>query len=46
VARQIAEDRKAELAGPAATSNPACAAALGATEVVSVLARWFAQGTL
>jgi Fe-S oxidoreductase len=45
VARRIADDRRAELGGPAATSSPACAAALGATEVVSVLARWLAQGT-
>jgi Fe-S oxidoreductase len=45
VARKIAEERRAELGGPAATSSPACAAALGATEVVSVLARWLAQGT-
>jgi Fe-S oxidoreductase len=43
VARQIADDRKAELGSPAVTSSPACAAALGAAEVVSVLARWFAQ---
>ncbi len=28
----------------AVTSSPACAAALGAAEVVSVLARWLAQG--
>jgi fumarate reductase (CoM/CoB) subunit B len=46
VARRIADERRAELAGPAATSSPACAAALGATEVVSVLARWLAQGTI
>jgi Fe-S oxidoreductase len=45
IARRIAEDRRAELAGPAVTASPACAAALGATEVVSVLARWLAQGT-
>jgi len=45
VARRIAEERKAELGGPAATSSPACAAALGATAIVSVLARWLAQGT-
>ncbi|MGZ6143962.1 MAG: heterodisulfide reductase-related iron-sulfur binding cluster, partial [Myxococcales bacterium] len=40
VAAKLAEERKAELAGPCATSSPACAAALGATEVVSILARW------
>lgn len=45
VARRIADDRRAELGGDAATSSPACAAALGATEVVSVLARWLGQGT-
>jgi Fe-S oxidoreductase len=44
VARRIADDRRAELGSDAATSSPACAAALGATEVVSVLARWLAQG--
>jgi Fe-S oxidoreductase len=45
VAQRIAEDRRAELGGPAVTCSPGCAAALGATEVVSVLARWLAQGT-
>src|SRR5205814_8255731 len=45
IARKVADDRRAELGGPAVTSSPACAAALGATEVVSVLARWLAQGT-
>jgi len=45
LAQRIAEDRRAELGGPAVTSSPACASALGATEVVSVLARWLAQGT-
>jgi Fe-S oxidoreductase len=45
VARRIAEVRSVELGADAATSSPACAAALGATEVVSVLARWLAQGT-
>ena len=45
IAQRIAEDRRAELGGPAVTSSPACAAALGASEVVSVLARWLAQGT-
>jgi Fe-S oxidoreductase len=45
VAQRIADDRRAELGSPAVTSSPACAAALGATEVVSVLARWLAQGT-
>jgi fumarate reductase (CoM/CoB) subunit B len=45
VARRIAEERRAELGAGAVTSSPACAAALGATEVVSVLARWLAQGT-
>ena len=44
VARRIAEDRRAELGGPSATSSPACAAAMGATAIVSVLARWLAQG--
>jgi Fe-S oxidoreductase len=43
VARRIAEDRREELGGDAVTCNPACAAALGATEIVSVLARWLAQ---
>ena len=40
VAAKLAEERKAELGGPAVTSSPACAAALGATEIVSILARW------
>ena len=40
VAARLAEERRAELGGPAATSSPGCAAALGATEVVSILARW------
>ena len=44
VAAQLAAERREELGGPAATSNPACAAALGAAEVVSILARWLAQG--
>ena len=44
VARRIADERREELGGTAVTSNPACAAALGATEIVSVLARWLAQG--
>jgi Fe-S oxidoreductase len=45
VAARLAEERKAELQGPAVTSSPACAAALGATEVVSLLARWLKQET-
>jgi len=45
VARRIAEDRRQELGEGAVTCSPACAAALGASEVVSVLARWLAQGT-
>jgi Fe-S oxidoreductase len=44
VARRIASERRDELGGDAVTSNPACAAALGATEIVSLLARWLAQG--
>jgi len=44
VARRIADERREELGGTAVTSNPACAAALGASEIVSVLARWLAQG--
>jgi len=40
VAARLAEERRAELGGPAVTSSPACAAALGATELVSLLARW------
>jgi Fe-S oxidoreductase len=43
-AARIAEERRAELGPGALTSSPACAAALGAGEVVSVLARWLAQG--
>jgi Fe-S oxidoreductase len=42
-ARKLAEERRAELGGPAVTSNPACSAALGATEIVSILARWLSQ---
>jgi Fe-S oxidoreductase len=51
VAKRLADERRAELgaaaasAVPCATSSPGCAAALGATEVVSLLARWLAQGT-
>jgi Fe-S oxidoreductase len=45
VAAKMAEERKAELGeGPAVTSSPGCSAALGATEIVSVLARWLNQG--
>ena len=44
VAARLAEERRAELGAPAVTSSPGCAAALGAAEVVSVLARWLAQG--
>jgi Fe-S oxidoreductase len=43
VAAAIAEDRREELqrcGGPAVTASPGCAAALGAEDVVSVLARW------
>ena len=40
VAAKLADERKAELGGPCATSSPACAAALDATELVSILARW------
>jgi heterodisulfide reductase subunit D len=40
VAARLAEERRAELGGPSVTSSPACAAALGATELVSLLARW------
>ncbi|MCA1826779.1 MAG: (Fe-S)-binding protein [Myxococcales bacterium] len=43
VAAKMAEERKTELGGPAVTSSPGCAAALGATGIVSVLARWLAQ---
>jgi Fe-S oxidoreductase len=43
VARAMAEDRRAELdacGAPLATASPSCAGALGASDVVSVLARW------
>jgi glycolate oxidase iron-sulfur subunit len=43
VAGAIAEDRRGELercGAPAVTASPGCAAALGAEDVVSVLARW------
>jgi len=43
VAVAIAEDRREELercGAPAVTASPGCAAALGAEDVVSVLARW------
>ena len=43
VARAIAEDRRRELdacGAPAVTASPACAAALEASDVVSLLARW------
>ena len=45
VAASIARERKQELAdtgAPAVTASPACAAALGATDVVSLIARWLA----
>ena len=45
VAAKVASDRRAELGGQAATSSPACAAALGAAEVVSIVARWLAQAS-
>ena len=49
IAVKLATERRAELsnaaaAAPAVTSSPGCAAALGAAEIVSVLARWLAQG--
>jgi len=44
LARRIADERRAELGGASVTANPACGAALGATAIVSVLARWLAQG--
>ena len=47
VAAKLAEERRAELShasAPAVTSSPGCAAALGAAEVVSLLARWLLQG--
>lgn len=44
VASKLAAERRAELGEPCVTSSPGCAAALGATEVVSILARWLAQG--
>ena len=43
VARAMAEDRRAELEAcdaPVVTASPSCAGALGASDVVSVLARW------
>jgi Fe-S oxidoreductase len=43
VASAMAEDRRAELercGASAVTASPGCAAALGASDVVSVLARW------
>jgi Fe-S oxidoreductase len=45
-AEAIAADRKRELAAtgaPAVTSSPACAAALSAENVVSLVARWLSQ---
>lgn len=39
-AAKLAEERKAELGGPCVTSSPACAAALDATALISLLARW------
>jgi Fe-S oxidoreductase len=52
LAGRLAHERRDELAAcaprgstaAALTSSPACAAALGATEIVSLLARWLAQG--
>jgi glycolate dehydrogenase iron-sulfur subunit len=46
-ASAIAEDRRRELAvcsAPAVTASPGCAAALGAEDVVTVLARWLGVG--
>ena len=43
VALQLARERRAELGEEMVTSSPACAAALGAAEVVSLLKRWLAQ---
>jgi Fe-S oxidoreductase len=44
VAGKMAQERRAELgAGEIVTSSPGCAAALGATEVVSVLKRWLSR---
>jgi Fe-S oxidoreductase len=43
VASAMADDRRGELeacGAPAVTASPACSAALGAVDVVSVLARW------
>jgi Fe-S oxidoreductase len=40
LAKKIADDRKLELGEPIATASPACAAALGATDVVTIVARW------
>jgi Fe-S oxidoreductase len=43
VAAAIASDRRKELAvcgAPAVTSSPMCSAALGAEDLLSVLARW------
>jgi hypothetical protein len=44
VAAEMAQARKAELGPGAVSCSPACSAALGAEEVVSVLARWLNQG--
>jgi Fe-S oxidoreductase len=44
VAQKLAQDRRGELGeGQLVTSSPACAAALGAVEVVSILERWLRQ---
>lgn len=46
VAQAMAKERRAELAlcgAPVVTAAPGCAAALGADDVVSVVARWLAQ---
>jgi Fe-S oxidoreductase len=44
VAAKLAAGRREELGEPAVTSSPACAAALAATEVVSIVSRWLLQG--
>jgi Fe-S oxidoreductase len=46
VAAKLADERRSELGTPAVTSSPGCAAALGAAEVVSLLARWLAKNTV
>jgi dimethylglycine catabolism B len=44
VAAKMAESRREELDGPIATASPACSTALRATEIVTIVARWLAQG--